>query len=69
MLSRREQDTYDFIRNYIAEHRQGPLLDEIASGLGIKSKGVVHRYVQTLAKAELIELVRLRIARHNDCFT
>jgi len=57
MLSRREQDTYDFIRNYIAEHRQGPLLDEIASGLGIKSKGVVHRYVQTLAKAELIELV------------
>jgi repressor LexA len=57
MLSRREQDTYDFIRNYIAEHRQGPLLDEIASGLGIKSKGVVHRYVQTLAKAELIELI------------
>jgi len=57
MLSRREQDTYDFICHYIAEHQQGPLLDEIANGLGIKSKGVVHRYVQTLAKAELIELV------------
>ena len=52
MLSRREQDTYDFICNYINEHQQGPLLEEIAAGLGIKSKGVVHRYVQTLAKAE-----------------
>ena len=57
MLSRREQDTYDFICHYIAEHEQGPLLDEIASGLGIKSKGVVHRYVQTLAKEKLIELI------------
>jgi len=57
MLSRREQDTYDFICNYINEHQQGPLLEEIAIGLGIKSKGVVHRYVQTLAKAELIELI------------
>jgi len=57
MLSRREQDTYDFICHYIAEHQQGPLLEEIANGLGIKSKGVVHRYVQTLARAELIELV------------
>lgn len=57
MLSRREQDTYDFICNYISEHQQGPLLDEIAGGLGIKSKGVIHRYVQTLAKAQLIELI------------
>ncbi len=57
MLSRREQDTYNFICDYIAQHQQGPLLDEIANGLGIKSKGVIHRYVQALAKAEMIELV------------
>jgi len=57
MLSRREQDTYDFICHYIDEHHQGPLLEEIAAGLGIKSKGVVHRYVQSLAKADLIELI------------
>lgn len=60
MLSKREQDTYDFIRNYIAEHQQGPLLDEIASGLGIRSRGVVHRYVQTLAQAGLIDLMQGR---------
>jgi len=57
MLSRREQDTYDFICHYIARHQQGPLLDEIATGLGIKSRGVIHRYVQALAKADMIELV------------
>jgi len=57
MLSRREQDTYDFICQYIQEQGQGPLLDEIAVGLGIKSKGVVHRYVQSLAQSGLIELV------------
>lgn len=57
MLSRREQDTYNFICHYIAEYRQGPLLEEIATGLGIKSKGVVHRYVQSLAKSGVIELM------------
>jgi repressor LexA len=56
MLSQREQDAYDFIRDYIAEHQQGPLLDEIAKGLGIRSRGVAHRYVQTLADAGLLEL-------------
>lgn len=60
MLSQREQDTYDFIRQYIAEQGRGPLLTEIAEGLGIRSRGVVHRYVQTLAQEGLIELVQGR---------
>lgn len=57
MLSRRELDAYDFICDYIAEHDQAPLLEEIATGLGIKSKGVIHRYVQSLAKTKMIELI------------
>jgi repressor LexA len=60
MLSQREQDTYDFIRNYIAKHGRGPLLTEIAEGLGIRSRGVVHRYVQALAQAGVIELIQGR---------
>jgi repressor LexA len=60
MLSQREQDTYDFIRNYIVEHGRGPLLTEIAEGLGIRSRGVIHRYVQALAQAGVIELVQGR---------
>jgi len=48
MLTKREQDTFDFIANFYAKQRKGPLLTEIAEGLGIQSKGVVHRYVSTL---------------------
>jgi len=57
MLSTRQKDTFEFIRDYIAEFDQGPLLTEIAQGLGIQSKGVVHRYVQALAVEGLIELL------------
>lgn len=48
MLTKREQDTFDFIANYYARQRKAPLLTEIAEGLGIQSKGVVHRYVSAL---------------------
>lgn len=56
MLSQRQQDTYRFIRDYIIRHDRAPLLSEIAEGLGIRSKGVVHRYVQALADEGLITL-------------
>lgn len=48
MLTKREQDTFDFIANYYAKQRKAPLLTEIAAGLQIQSKGVVHRYVSAL---------------------
>ncbi|VAX02162.1 SOS-response repressor and protease LexA [hydrothermal vent metagenome] len=57
MLSTRQKDAFQFICDYIAEYDQGPLLTEIAQGLGIQSKGVVHRYVQALAVEGLIDLL------------
>jgi repressor LexA len=57
MLSKRQQDTYRFICDYIAEQGRAPLLSEIAMALGINSKGVAHRYVQALADAGLIRLL------------
>lgn len=48
MLTAREQDTLRFITDYYAKQRRAPLLMEIAKGLGIQSKGVVHRYVSSL---------------------
>ena len=48
MLTEREQDTFSFIANYYIKERRAPLLTEIAEGLGIQSKGVVHRYVSAL---------------------
>ena len=56
MLSPRLQDTYHFIRDYIAQHNYAPLLNEIALGIGISSKGVAHRYVQTLVSKGLLTI-------------
>jgi len=56
MLSPRLQDTYRFIRDYIAQHGHAPLLSEIALGIGIRSKGVIHRYLQTLVSEGLLTL-------------
>ncbi|MFK8028518.1 MAG: transcriptional repressor LexA [Gammaproteobacteria bacterium] len=50
MLTEREQDTLRFITNYYIKQRKAPLLTEIANGLGIQSKGVIHRYVSALEK-------------------
>lgn len=55
MLSPREQDVYNFIVNYIREQGQAPLLTEIGDGLGINSKGVIHRYIAALEEAGMIE--------------
>jgi len=57
MLTTREQDALHFIHGYIAQHGRAPLLSEIALGIGIQSKGVVHRYVQRLADEGKIRLI------------
>lgn len=60
MLSPREQDVYNYIVSFIRQNGQAPLLTEIAEGLGIKSKGVIHRYITALEYANMIE----RSGRH-----
>ena len=51
LLTNKEQKTYDFIEKYSKKNGKHPLLNEIAKGIGIKSKGVAHRYVKALEKA------------------
>lgn len=51
MLTPSQHKTLTFIRQYSARHGYAPSLAEIAAGIGIRSKGVAHRYVQALAQA------------------
>ena len=60
MLTDRQEATYRFIRDYHVRRGRAPTLTEIADGIGIRSKGVVHRYLKALADAGLIELERGR---------
>jgi len=49
MLTRLEERVLQFITHCIAQTGHGPTLAEIGRALGIRSKGTVHRYVQSLA--------------------
>ncbi|MDH5764739.1 MAG: transcriptional repressor LexA [Gammaproteobacteria bacterium] len=48
MLTDSQRKTLDFICHYVNQHGYAPKLQEIATGIGIQSRGVVHRYVQAL---------------------
>ncbi|MCW9025550.1 MAG: transcriptional repressor LexA [Gammaproteobacteria bacterium] len=55
MLTDSQRKTLNFIRVYIANNGYAPKLQEIAEGIGIRSRGVVHRYVQALVDAGYVE--------------
>ena len=51
MLTETQARVLDFIQRYAAIHNTSPRLREIAEGIGIRSRGVAHRYVQALNEA------------------
>lgn len=55
MLTERQQDTLNFIKNYIEQHDKAPLINEISEGLGLASQGTTHRYIQALVDAGYLE--------------
>ena len=56
MLTSSEKKTLKFNQKYCIEKGYSPTLTEIAKGIGIKSKGVVHRYIKTLESLNLISI-------------
>ena len=54
MPTDRSREVYDFLGAYIARHGHAPKLREIADHLGIRSRGVVHRYLSALRDEGLI---------------
>ena len=57
MLTEKELKTYEFILKYHKKYAKYPLLIDIAKGIGIKSKGVAHRYVIALEKANKLKRI------------
>lgn len=50
MLTPLEQRLLEFIIDYIDAHGHNPTLKQMGDALGIKSRGTLHRYVQSLVK-------------------
>ncbi|MGD8588134.1 MAG: transcriptional repressor LexA [Chromatiales bacterium] len=57
VLTATQHKTLDFIRQYLARQGYAPSLEEIAAGIGIRSKGTAHRHVQALAEAGRLRLI------------
>jgi repressor LexA len=57
MLTPAQHRTLDFIRQYYGQHGFAPTLAEITLGLGISSRGSMHKQVQALAEAGAIRLI------------
>lgn len=60
MLTMTQRKTYEFIKDFIYRNQYSPTTAEIAKGIGITSRGVVHRYIKALVDADLISLTPKR---------
>jgi len=76
MLTPAQQRTLDFIRQYYVRQGFAPTLAEITLGLGVSSKGSMHKQVQALAEAGAIRLtpgrkrgIELTEESENQAFT
>ncbi len=57
MLTSKQHQVWEFICQYIAENTYAPTTAEIAKGIGIQSRGVVHRYLKALEADGRIEMI------------
>lgn len=60
MLTLAHKRTCEFIRKFLNENGFSPTASEIAAGIGIKSRGVVHRYLKVLEDAGYLKLIPKR---------
>ena len=54
-LTRRQQEIYDYLVENLPKLPHPPTLDELCSALGLKSRGSLHKQIQALIEAGLIE--------------
>ncbi len=54
-LTRRQKEIYDFLRDQQALLSTAPTLDELCNMLGVRSRGSLHKHIQALTDAGLIE--------------
>lgn len=54
-LTRRQQEVYEFLRDHSDQFAHPPSLDELCQALGLSSRGSLHKHIQALIEAGLIE--------------
>ncbi|MCG7915823.1 repressor LexA [Candidatus Thiodiazotropha endoloripes] len=54
-LTRRQQEIYDILRSDVEIMQQPPTYDELCQRLGLSSRGSLHKHIQALVVAGLVE--------------
>ena len=54
-LTRRQQEIYDYLQAHLADFSHPPTLDELCDALGLRSRGSLHKQIQALIDAGLVE--------------
>ncbi|MCB1922678.1 MAG: transcriptional repressor LexA [Gammaproteobacteria bacterium] len=54
-LTRRQQEIFDYLREHLDEFPHPPTLDELCDALGLSSRGSLHKQIQALIEAGLVE--------------
>jgi repressor LexA len=54
-LTRRQQEIYDYLRDNQERFAHPPSLDELCQALGLSSRGSLHKHIQALVEAGLVE--------------
>jgi len=55
MLTRRQQQIYDYLVDHADYFEHPPSLDELCQALGLSSRGSLHKHIQALVQAGLVE--------------
>lgn len=54
-LTRRQQQIYDFLVEHYDTYSNTPTLEEVCQALGMTSRGSMHKHIQALVEAGLVE--------------
>ncbi len=75
-LTRRQQEIYDYLCDHLGDFPHPPTLDELCDALGLSSRGSLHKQIQALIEAGLVEPmnklrrgIRLAEQAPNDALT
>ncbi|MCB1802230.1 MAG: transcriptional repressor LexA [Gammaproteobacteria bacterium] len=68
-LTRRQQEIYEYLREHLDDFPHPPTLDELCDALGLSSRGSLHKQIQALIEAGLVEPMNnlrrgIRLAEH-----
>ena len=54
-LTRRQRHIYDYLRDHASQWPDPPTLDQLCEALGLQSRGSLHKHIQALVAAGLVE--------------